>query len=118
VNDAKPDWVIAKVRAAAKTVERPVIGCLGLAFKANVDDLRSSPALTIAERLRDEGLGELLVCEPNVKALEGFDLVALEEVLARANVIVLLVDHDEFKTLKASDVAGKTLIDTRGLVRG
>jgi len=118
VNDAKPDWVIAKVREAAKQVARPVIGCLGLAFKANVDDLRSSPALTIAERLREEGLGELLVCEPNVTAHEGFDLVALDAVMARANVIVLLVDHDEFKKLRPSDFAGKALIDTRGLVRG
>ena len=74
VNDAKPDWVIDKIRAAASRFDDPVIGCLGLAFKANVDDLRGSPAEAIACRIRDEGLGRLLVCEPNLDAHRDFDL--------------------------------------------
>jgi UDP-N-acetyl-D-mannosaminuronic acid dehydrogenase len=117
VNDSKPDWVIAKIRAAAARFERPVIGCLGLAFKANVDDLRGSPAETIARRLRDEGIGELLVCEPNLEAHREFDLAPLDEVIRRADVIALLVDHDAFRGLTPARFEGKVLIDTRGMVR-
>jgi len=117
VNDGKPDWVVAKIREAAARFEKPVIGCLGLAFKANVDDLRGSPALAIARRVRDEGLGELLVCEPNLAAHGEFDLMPLDDVLRRANVIVLLVDHSEFRSLRADQFCGRALIDTRGVIR-
>ena len=117
VNDGKPDWVVGKIRAAAARFEKPVIGCLGLAFKANVDDLRGSPALDIARRVRDEGLGELLVCEPNLATHREFDLVALDDVLRRANVIALLVDHTPFRALRADQFCGRALIDTRGIVR-
>ncbi len=117
VNDSKPDWVLAKIREAAARFEKPVIGCLGLAFKANVDDLRGSPALTIARRVRDEDLGELLICEPNLTAHSEFDLTPLDDVLRRANVIALLVDHDEFRCLRANQFCGRALIDTRGVIR-
>jgi UDP-N-acetyl-D-mannosaminuronic acid dehydrogenase len=117
VNDSKPDWVLGKIRAAAKRFEKPVIGCLGLAFKANVDDLRGSPAVEIVRRVRDEGMGELLVCEPNLTAHREFDLTPLDDVLRRANVIVLLVDHTAFRGLKPAQFAGRALIDTRGVVR-
>jgi UDP-N-acetyl-D-mannosaminuronic acid dehydrogenase len=117
VNDSKPDWVLGKIRAAAKRFEKPVIGCLGLAFKADVDDLRGSPAVEIVRRVRDEGLGELLVCEPNLAAHREFDLTPLDDVLRRANVIVLLVDHTAFRGLKPAQFAGRALIDTRGVVR-
>jgi len=117
VNDAKPEWVIEKIRAAADGIENPVIGCLGLAFKANVDDLRCSPAEEIVRRLRDMGLGRLLVCEPNLKGHGEFDLAPLEDVVGRADIVVLLVDHDAFRALTPADFEGKILIDTRGVVR-
>lgn len=117
VNDAKPDWVIGKVREAVAGLSSPVIGCLGLAFKADVDDLRGSPAEIIARRLKDEGLGDLLVCEPNISAHEEFALSTLDDVLARADVVVLLVDHKEFRSLRPEDLGDKTVIDTRGVIR-
>ena len=94
-----------------------MIGCLGLAFKANVDDLRGSPAASIAERIGAEGLGELLVCEPHLSSHDRFALVGLAELLERSDIVVLLVDHDAFSGLAAADFAGKVLIDTRGMVR-
>ena len=117
VNDGKPDWVIGKVREAVAGLPSPVIGCLGLAFKADVDDLRGSPAEIIARRLQDEGVGELLVCEPNIAGHAAFALSSLDDVLARADVIVLLVDHKEFRSLRPEDLTGKTVIDTRGVIR-
>jgi UDP-N-acetyl-D-mannosaminuronic acid dehydrogenase len=117
VNDAKPEWVIERVRKCADKFKSPVIGCLGLAFKADVDDLRESPAFDIVKKLKEENIGELLVCEPNLDAHDNFDLIALEEVLARADIILLLVDHKQFKRFKASELNEKILIDTRGIVR-
>jgi len=72
VNDSKPHHVVAQVRAAAGP--GAVVACLGLAFKANIDDLRESPAVEIAAHLADAGL-KVLAVEPHVatlpKALQG-----------------------------------------------
>jgi len=119
VNDSKPHHVVAQVRAVAS--QDAVVACLGLAFKANVDDLRESPAVEIAARLAAAGL-KVLAVEPHVtvlpKALQGrAELVSLADALARASVIVLLVDHRAFAGLTLAQLAGKKLIDTRGVVR-
>jgi UDP-N-acetyl-D-mannosaminuronic acid dehydrogenase len=118
VNDFKPHHVVAQVRAAAG--QDAVVACLGLAFKANVDDLRESPAVEIAAHLADAGL-KVLAVEPHVtvlpKALLGrAELVSLADALARASIIVLLVDHRAFASLTLAQLAGKKLIDTRGVV--
>ncbi len=118
VNDSKPHHVVAQVRAAAG--KDAIVACLGLAFKANVDDLRESPAVEIAAHLAHAGL-KVLTVEPHVttlpKALQGrAELVSLAEALARASVIVLLVDHRAFAGLTLAQLAGKKLIDTRGMV--
>lgn len=117
VNDAKPDWVVEKIRDAARAFENPTITCLGLAFKANVDDLRCSPAVEITRKLRDEKLGEVLICEPNLTSHRDFDLLSLDEALDRADIVVLLVDHDAFRKVTPEQLAGKVLIDTRGMIR-
>ena len=119
VNDSKPVWVIEKIRAAAAKFPAPVVACLGLTFKANIDDLRESPSLAIAERLAKQGF-KILAVEPHIralpKALEGkADLVTLDEALAKADVIVLLVDHAAFKSVPVAQLAGKQVIDTRGI---
>jgi UDP-N-acetyl-D-mannosaminuronate dehydrogenase len=117
VNDAKPEWVIQRVRQKAARFRRPAIACLGLAFKADVDDLRESPALRIVRRLREEDLGELLVCEPHVRGFDEFPLVPLEEAVERADIVLLLVDHRAFRRLKPAKLQEKVLIDTRGMWR-
>ncbi len=125
-NDSKPNWVIEQVREAAEKrggVQK--IAALGLAFKANIDDLRESPALTIAGQLADEfPESSILAVEPHVsalpRALVGKTNVTFEETNAAieaADIIVLLVDHDQFKSVPATALAGKEVVDTRGLWR-
>ncbi|AQP43492.1 UDP-N-acetyl-D-mannosamine dehydrogenase [Tessaracoccus flavus] len=125
VNDAKPDFVMDKVKAAIDGVDSPKIAALGLAFKPNIDDLRESPALAITERLSAELPGaQILAVEPHVDELPAklaghpnVSLVATEAAVREADVVLVLVDHTAFKSLDRSLLEGKTLIDTRGLYR-
>jgi UDP-N-acetyl-D-mannosaminuronic acid dehydrogenase len=124
VNDGKPELVFAKVKAAAERLRSPVIACLGLSYKADIDDLRESPALHIVERLAQEHVGELLIVEPNVRKLpaslsqaSNIKLVELREALAAADIVLLLVDHRQFKRIDRDLLKPKITIDTRGIWR-
>ena len=115
VNDAKPDWVVERVAARAAQVKEPVIACLGLSFKANVDDLRQSPAVDIVRKLQGMQLGELIVCEPHLASHPEFVLTRLDDALERANIVLVLVDHKHFARIPREVLHEKILIDTRGL---
>jgi UDP-N-acetyl-D-mannosaminuronic acid dehydrogenase len=117
VNDRKPGWIIEKVKQRAGKFRNPVIACLGLAFKADVDDLRESPALQIVRALRDSGVGEIVVCEPNVRQSPEFPLIPMQEAIDRADIVLVLVDHKQFRALKAADLKEKVLMDTRGAIQ-
>lgn len=116
VNDSKPDWVINRAVKQANKFKQPTIACLGLAFKADVDDLRESPAYEIVKRLRAENIAELLVCEPNLSAHDDFDLCSVDYAVRHADILLLLVDHKQFAELKELDLSEKVLIDTRGML--
>jgi UDP-N-acetyl-D-mannosaminuronic acid dehydrogenase len=121
-NDAKPQYVIDQITKAADEFKRPVIACLGLAFKADIDDLRESPALRIVEQLADMDVGKIIAVEPNIETLpkkladKGVEFASLENALEQANVIVVLVDHQEFKAADRGQFAAKVVIDTRGII--
>lgn len=124
VNDSKPHFVLGKIRAAAERFKSPVIACLGLAFKADIDDLRESPALEIVKDLAATFQGELLVVEPYIDTLpsglagrDNVKLVAVERALETADILVLLVNHQSFAQVDRSLLAGKIVIDTRGQFR-
>ncbi len=119
VNNSKPHHVVALVKAAAEQFKNPKIGCLGLAYKADVDDLRESPSLEITQEIMASGMGEVFVCEPYVTAdtFGQFPLCSLDEVLLQADILVLLTDHQAFKQIPATILRTKTLIDTRGTWR-
>lgn len=118
VNDAKPHWVLERVRAKAMRFKEPVIGCLGLSFKADIDDLRESPALEITLELIRSGVGRVMACEPNIVPVKGdLPLYPLEEVLREADILLVLVDHEEFREVDRELLKEKVVIDTRGVWR-
>ncbi len=122
VNDGKPHYVVKKIMKAMDT-KNTKVACLGLAFKPNIDDLRESPAVQIVKSLAKEGV-QVLAVEPHVdelpQELKEFDNVTLaetSEALKQSDVVALLVDHQAFSHLGLGDVKGKSLIDTRGMIR-
>ncbi len=125
VNDHKPEVVLSRVVERADRFKEPVIAALGLAFKPDIDDLRESPALEITKELAQRmPHARVLAVEPNVSelpnTLAAFDNVTLEntiEAVDAADVVVLLVDHREFKHLDRALLAEKSVIDTRGVWR-
>jgi UDP-N-acetyl-D-mannosaminuronic acid dehydrogenase len=120
VNNAKPRFIVEKVKAHAAALRAPVIACLGLSYKANVHDLRESPAIEIVTQLAKERIGELLVVEPHVNSLPknlselGLTLSDFDQAVERANILLLLVDHLSFLNIDHDVVKNKIVIDTRG----
>jgi UDP-N-acetyl-D-mannosaminuronic acid dehydrogenase len=125
VNDSKPHHVARQVVDKAARFVSPTIACLGLSFKANVDDLRESPAVEIVDELaRQLPDVDILVAEPYIDALPEYlsqhanlSLRPIGAALEAADIVVLLVDHDQFKTLNRSLLSGKVIYDTRGIWR-
>ncbi len=115
VNDGKPNYVVEKVRQRSARLRDPVIACLGVTYKADVDDLRESPALEIAHEIQRQELGEVLVCEPFVRELDGLTNVSINEAIHRADIIVAMVPHRQFKRIDQELLKEKILIDTCGL---
>ncbi len=117
VNDSKPQWVIDKVTEKASKFRRPIIACLGLAFKANVDDLRESPAHEIVKALQAKNIADLLICEPNIKTHPEFELTHYNDAIEQADILLILVDHKEFKTIQPTVFIEKMVVDTRGITK-
>ncbi len=128
VNDEKPNWVINKVKLAVaeylqanpdKSAKNVIIACFGLAFKPDIDDLRESPALNIAQAIIEMHPGRVLAIEPNIDLLpaklEGAELVTAEVALKEADIQLLLVDHKEFKNMDWRAIQSH-IIDTKGML--
>jgi UDP-N-acetyl-D-mannosaminuronic acid dehydrogenase len=123
VNDAKADHVYQQALELLTAHPSERLACLGITFKANIDDLRESPSLEIAERLAGKFAGRVAIVEPNVAQLPrsltelGARKLPLDDALASCGMLLLLVDHDEFRKLPRERLAGKMMIDTRGIWR-
>ena len=117
VNDSKPEWVIGKVKLA---IADYLQANPGKTVKADIDDLRESPALEISIRLGRMHAGDLLVVEPNIETLPDelqarAKLVTVKQALAHASIAVLLVGHKLFAEQPVEIWKGLTVIDTCGI---
>lgn len=117
VNDSKPEWVIKRVTKKAQRFKDPVIVCLGLSYKPDIDDLRESPALAIAHKLTSLKIGRVIVCEPNITAVDGLDLQNLDDALKQADIVLTLVAHRQFRRLPITYLEEKIVIDACGVWR-
>ncbi|WP_405217089.1 UDP-N-acetyl-D-mannosamine dehydrogenase [Agrococcus sp. Ld7] len=125
VNDSKPKYVVGKVLSKASKFKAPVIAALGIAFKADIDDLRESPSLEIVREIAAEMPdASVRVVEPNVEALPArlselanVQLQDAESAIADADIVVMLVDHTPFKRIDRGSLQEKVLIDTKGVWR-
>ena len=126
VNNKKPLQVLKKIKNVATSLgdfSEVSVATLGLSFKKNIDDLRESPALEIAEEIDKLGFKNHFIIEPNIELLPiQFDettaeLCDLERGISLADIILILVDHDEFSELKSKDLSTKKIIDTRGMLQ-
>jgi UDP-N-acetyl-D-mannosaminuronic acid dehydrogenase len=122
VNDTKTEHVLQKIQNTLECLDNPVVACLGLAFKPNVDDLRGSPALTIVNRLASSTKHSIQVVEPHIESLPDalsdyhhVQLQSLEQAMQQADVIVILVAHRLFLNLNQQILQSKIMIDTCGV---
>ena len=114
VNEAKPQWVVERIVAQAEKFKNPTIACLGLAYKPDIDDLRESPAVAIVKELQSRDLGKLMIVEPNLQKHDSFELANLDDALAAADIVLILVGHKSFLSISPTKLAEKIIIDTCG----
>jgi len=119
VNDSRPDRIAAWVEAeiAECGVENPVVACLGLTYKADVDDLRGSPSMSVVSQLLSKGF-KVRVCDPYANGNSPYKCIPVEEAVADADALVLLVDHKEYLELDVEalkdTMRNAIIIDTKG----
>jgi nucleotide sugar dehydrogenase len=117
INDYKPRFIANKVDNILKGNKNLKIGILGLAYKPDIDDLRESPAIEIAEILRDKGYN-VIACEPNVhkKEVNKFELYTFSEIIGKSDYLVLTQGHKEFKE-NINKLKEKNIYDCLGLLK-
>lgn len=117
VNNYKNEWVSEKIKNAALKFQMEHgraarIGCFGLAFKPDIDDLRESPALAIAQSLKETGF-DVFAVEPHIEGYDQLSLLTFSEGVAEADIIVWLVKHSQFAA--GTKISGKVILDFCGV---
>ncbi|WP_335931888.1 nucleotide sugar dehydrogenase [Fusobacterium polymorphum] len=117
INDYKPAFIADKVDNILKEDTNKLIGILGLAYKPDIDDLRESPAMEVAEILRDKGY-KVIACEPNInkEEVKGFKLYSFDDILEEADYLVLTQGHKQFKE-KIEKLKLKKVYDCLGVIK-
>ena len=121
LNNYKAFWCAEKTQVTMKQFElengrEPVVALMGLAFKPNIDDLRESPAKYIATKvMQGHNNADFLIVEPNIEDHKVFKLTDYKEAYEKADIVVMLVAHNQFKELPWSD--DKVILDFAGVFR-
>ena len=121
LNNYKAFWCAEKTQVTMKQFElengrEPVVALMGLAFKPNIDDLRESPAKYIATKvMQGHNNADFLIVEPNIEDHKVFKLTDYREAYEKADIVVMLVAHNQFKELPWSD--DKVILDFAGVFR-
>lgn len=121
-NNYKTKWALERINSELNRLDkvfgrRPVVACLGLAFKPDIDDLRESPAAIVAEELLSSGVN-VVVVEPNIVRHEKFKVVDLGFAIDNADLLVILVRHRQFLSdLVKEKLKDKSVMDFCGVLR-
>lgn len=117
INNSMPHFVVEQVKRLTAELESPKIAVFGLTYKGNIDDVRESPAIEIFEMLRRESRFDVHAYDPHVRPEQvTFPLASFHEAVDGAHLVVILTDHQEFKTLTAKDfktMKTKVIFDTK-----
>ena len=120
VNDAKTEWAFKRTLKMVNKIEKiinkkPIVACLGLSFKPNIDDLRESTAVKITRKLIESNV-DVRIVEPNITSHKEFKLTSINDAL-RADLIVILVKHQEFlKSKEEINSCGSEILDFCGVM--
>lgn len=117
INRYKQEWVFKKVKATAKKFQKdkgrvPVIACMGLTYKQDIDDIRESPAMEIYQSLKKEKF-KILAVEPNIRKNSSVVVTDIDKAIEDADILVFLVAHKEFRLLTIP--GDKTVLDFCGI---
>jgi UDP-N-acetyl-D-mannosaminuronic acid dehydrogenase len=121
INDAKMHHVVAEAETLIEANPGVPVACLGLAFKANIDDFRESPARFVAGRLARKYGERVRVVEPYAAELPiefegtGASLIDIDTALETCGVLIVLVDHDVFRAVPLEERGQAVVYDTRGI---
>lgn len=107
-NDYKSDWCANQVLEVCEQFEaekgrEPVVACMGLAFKPDIDDLRESPAMYITSRIISESNADVSVVEPNIEKHRTFNLINYKDAYEKADIVVWLVAHTPFFSVEKDE---------------
>jgi UDP-N-acetyl-D-mannosaminuronic acid dehydrogenase len=122
VNDGKPRYVVAQIHERAERFKRPVVACLGLTYKPDVDDTRESPAIEIVAELANAGRERILVADPNLRGLppelaaySNLEFCDTREAVRQADIVAVLVAHSPFRKIPREEMMRRVVIDAAGL---
>lgn len=121
INNYKSFWCAQKIKSTIQAFELehgrvPSIALMGLAFKPNIDDLRQSPAIYIAQKVLQEANDETyFIVEPNIESHPYYKITSVEKALEKADIVAFLVAHNEFKQLAVGE--NKVILDFCGVTK-
>jgi UDP-N-acetyl-D-mannosaminuronic acid dehydrogenase len=122
VNDGKPHHVVTQIHERAERFKRPVVACLGLTYKPDVDDTRESPAMEIVAELAQPGSERILVADPNLRGLpselapySNVEFCDTRVAVQQADIVAVLVAHSPFRKIPREELMRRIVIDVAGL---